>query len=56
MTIQEFCMTSWGVDRKCMYKGAEYKIVSVNFQEKLVALECAPDDEIWVRCENITLI
>lgn len=56
MTQEEFSKTGWGANMKCTYKGAEYNIVSVNFQEKLVALECGEDDEIWVRCENIEFV
>lgn len=56
MTIEEFDKQSWGANMKCIYMNNEHFIVSVNFQEKLVAVDCGDDDEIWVRCENIKLI
>lgn len=56
MTIEEFSKQVFNNDMVCIYKKSEYKIVSVNFYEHLVALECGKDDEFWVRCENITML
>lgn len=56
MTKQEFDNQAWSAGMKCIYKNSEYKIISVNFEERLFAIECVDDDEIWVRCENIKLI
>lgn len=56
MTLEEFSKQKWSAGMKCIYMDSEYDIVSVNFQELLIALGCGEDDEIWVRCENVQLI
>lgn len=60
MTIEEFDKTKFTGGQKGKYRGKEYPIVSVDFQEKLVGIigYWSPDDEepYCVRCENIELI
>lgn len=59
MTIDEFDKTGFTGQMKCEYKGKEYDIISVDFEEKLIGIfEIGIDQEVldWKRCENITLI
>jgi len=63
MTIEEFDKTGFTGQMKCRYKLQEYDIISVDFEEKLIAIneakrfdyeDCFQPD--WKRCENITII
>lgn len=58
MTIKEFDNTKWTGQMKCRYKLKEYDIVSVDFEERLIAIQETNDEEQldWKRCENVTLI
>lgn len=59
MEIEEFNKTSFGAGMIAKYKGCEYPVVSVNFEESLFGLgdiNVDDDDLIWVRCENVDLI
>jgi len=63
MTIEEFDKTRFTGGMKCEYKGKEYEIISVDFEEKTIAInefdsfdDNGADDLDWKRCENITLI
>lgn len=55
MTIEDFSNTKFSAGMTCSYRDTKYKIVSVNFLESLIALKLG-SDEMWVRCENVTLI
>lgn len=62
MTIEEFNTTGFTGKMRCTYKGEEYLLASVDFEEKLIGI-LLPDNEFkddhelsWVRCENIELI
>ena len=58
MTIEQFDLTGFTGNQKVEYKGKEYVLYSVDFQEKLLAINYWNDeDELkWVRCENVKLI
>lgn len=58
MTVEEFNQRRYGAGMKCLYKGQELDIVSVDFEEALIGLEIEGDDENinWVRCENVEII
>ena len=58
MTLEEFDNTKFHADMQCIYKSRTRDVVSVDFEEKLLALvnESDPDLWDWVRCENIVLI
>lgn len=63
MTTEEFDKTEFTEQMVCVYKEKEYPIVSVDFEERLIAIYEAPICEHeenshpdWKRCENITLI
>lgn len=62
MTIQEFDNTRFTGNMRCLYKSKEYPILSVDFEERLIAInetnqEVTDDMQLdWKRCENITLI
>lgn len=62
MTIEEFNNTAFGANTIVIYKGKEYEVFSVDFEEKLIAIaESQPeyhDEDFWPdwkRCENVTL-
>lgn len=62
MTIEDFNTTGFTGKMRCIYKGKEYILASVDFEEKLVGI-LLPDNQYqddfelsWVRCENIELI
>ena len=60
MTKEEFDNTGWGADMWCIYKGASYHVVIVNFEEALLGLDDGSggdeiDDLTWVRCESVSL-
>lgn len=62
MTTEEFDKTYFTGDMRCLYKNKEYPIYSVDFEERLIAINETNggiyDDMSldWKRCENITLI
>lgn len=63
MTIEEFDQTRWTGNMRCLYKEKEYPIYSVDFEERIIAIDEVGLFEInekdgldWKRCENITLI
>jgi hypothetical protein len=62
MTIEEFDKTGFTGNMKCEYKGKEYDIQIVDFEERLIAI-CENGDISdpetyldWKRCENIKLL
>ena len=59
MTFDEFNEIKWTGGMLAVYCGNEYPIVSVDFEETLIALEGViqgSDDPNWVRCENIEIV
>jgi hypothetical protein len=58
MTIEEFNNTRFGVGMKCLYKGKEYDIYQVDFEECLLGIWISGPYQYfdWVRCENINLV
>lgn len=62
MTIEEFDKTAFTSNMKCEYKGKEYDIQIVDFEERLIAIcengDISDPDTIldWKRCENIKLL
>lgn len=63
MTAEEFDKTGFTGQMKCEYKGKEYDIFSVDFEERIIAIDETGTFEFdgdgglsWKRCENITLI
>lgn len=62
MTAEEFDKTGFTGRMVCLYKEKEYSIVSVDFEERLIAIYERPiweyeenDSPDWKRCENITI-
>lgn len=56
MTVEEFDSTAFGANMEMKYRGVKYPIVSVDFEERLLAYPCDNFQELsWVRCENVTL-
>ena len=57
MTIEEFNKTAFGADMEMTYQDKVYEIVSVDFEEKLIAYKLEADSEqySWARCENCTI-
>ncbi len=56
MTIEEFNKTGFGANMKAIYRESTHNVISVNFLEALVELECDFDESLWARCENVELI
>lgn len=59
MTREEFNSTKWGAGMKCTVEGSvPYDVVSVNFGEALVGLDCFDDvdDLSWYRCESVEIV
>lgn len=58
MTTEEFNERQWTAGMKAEYNGKVFKIGSVDFEEKLVAIyECGTDEELcWKRCENVEIV
>ena len=59
MTREKFNETGFGPGMRATYKGGEYPIVAVAFDEGLVALDGVVDgaDEYhWARCEGIEIV
>lgn len=60
MTQQQFNNQGWKANMICIYKGKEYPILAVDFEEQLVAIfETSNNSEEssvnWKRCENVEL-
>ena len=62
MTITEFSETLWHYGMKVkirsgVFKYKEFDVVTVDFDQALVACRAYDDEEIaWFRCENCQLI
>jgi len=63
MTFEEFDKTGFTGRMKCEYKGKEYDIISVDFEERIIGInefdsfdDNGSDDLDWKRCENITIL
>jgi len=63
MTQEEFDNTGFTGGMKCEFKGKEYEIISVDFEERIIAIDETGTYEFdgknglsWKRCENVTLI
>lgn len=56
MTIEQFDLTGFTGNMQVEYDGETYDLMSVNFQERLIAFNIDTDDDLcWVRCENVRL-
>ncbi len=55
MTKEEFDRTGWTGNMKAIYKGKEYEVLSVDFQDKTIDLIDADGIET-VNCEKVYLI
>jgi len=59
MNFDEFDNYQFGAGIAAKYKGKEYTVISVDFNERLfgLLLDCCHDDDdlMWVRCENVTI-
>lgn len=58
MTITEFDNTGFTGQMLVTYDGKSYDLVSVDFQEKLIAInDYGSEDGVnWKRCENVELL
>ncbi len=58
MEQEDFDKTQFKAGMRVNYKGAEYPVVGVNFEERLLGLgdDFENDDLTWVRCENAEFI
>lgn len=62
MTIDQFDNTGFTGNMRCLFKGKEYPIYSVDFEERLIAInetnrEVTDDMNFdWKRCENVELL
>jgi hypothetical protein len=59
MTTEEFDNTKWRGGMKIKYKGNEYKIYALDFDERLIAAKgvtMGTDEPNWLRCENCELV
>lgn len=61
MTLEEFNNHRFGVNMYVMYQGKGMYVISVAFEEALLALvpdksDYNPEEWTWVGCENITII
>jgi hypothetical protein len=61
MTIDEFNKMRFGAGMKIFYKGKEYDIRSVDFEEALIGIDEKilggdEGDISWKRCENCQLV
>ncbi|RYF10504.1 MAG: hypothetical protein EOO42_22525 [Flavobacteriales bacterium] len=58
MTIEKFDNTGFTGGMRVRYDGSEYDLVSVDFQEKLIAIDefGQGHDATWKRCENVEVV
>lgn len=62
MTQEQFDKTGFTGQMRCLYKGKEYPIYSVDFEERLIAINETNQDVTddmpldWKRCESIEII
>lgn len=60
MKNKEFIAFKFGAGQKVLYKGKEYDLVSVDFEEQLIGFidetNNLSDTVTWVRCENCEII
>lgn len=54
MTVQEFDRYIFSIQTVFDYKGKERCLHSLSFQEKLLCFLDERENEIWVRCENVS--
>ena len=58
MTLEQFKNATFSADAKVVYDSKTYDVISVDFEEALIALNMFPNEENisdkirWVRCEN----
>lgn len=55
MTKKEFDTTPWTGNMKAIFKGSEYEILSVDFEDKTIDLIDA-DGIVTVNCEQVYLL
>lgn len=63
MKISEFKKIEWRAGIMVEYRGKEYSVGSVDFEETLIALvdpnlgnDITADDFVWVRCEHCDIV
>jgi hypothetical protein len=57
MTPQDFDQTTFSIFTRIEYKGKPKKVMSVVFEERLIAFNVDNDDALyWARCENVKLL
>jgi len=57
MKIEEFNKTRFGVKTIIKYKGEQFNVFSVDFEEKLIGFVENKDEQLtWIRCENCEII
>ena len=58
MTQEQFDKYSFGYGDKLLWRGGEYEVAGVDFEEDLIAIKYNPDsdDLTWVRFENVEMI
>jgi hypothetical protein len=58
MTQQEFAKQGFRFGDKVSYKGIDYEICAIEFEEMLIAIDETGDPKnlSWKRCENVELI
>jgi hypothetical protein len=56
MTNEEFDNYKFGVNTRVLYRGAEYKLISVDFEIKTLGILAYSDTYIDIPCKEITKI
>lgn len=57
MTQEEFKSVAWEAGMRVTYKEREYGVVSVHFEEMLIAFDFYGDGDLsWVRCESVSIV
>lgn len=56
MTTQQFSKILYGKNDKVIYKGKEYPILSIDFDNHLIGIEIQPQGIKEVHCEELTYI
>lgn len=58
MTQAQFNDISYCKGDRLIYKGKEYEIKQIDFEESLFAINTVDDSEnlSWVRCENVVFV